>query len=223
MRELAKYTDQGINLLKKAVRTGAVGMQENKPDENILTTINESLEQQMLDTQKVSEDLDEIDGLYDLVNNTRSAVEELKKYAHICDINIVSTQYDENKFAYSNGSMASRKPTPSASPIVNRNDFNSSLPKASYGGASSTSGFREIDQIEYNTVPPITKLLIKIEDVNKYYNLLFSLDHTKITQDEMNELVALSSSRRDAFIRTLVSLNRMNIIEKGTTVEYQLL
>ena len=76
---------------------------------------------------------------------------------------------------------------------------------------------------EYQTLPTIVPLLVKLDDMNKHYKNLMDSGSFVVTSENFSAIVPLSSSRLNAFTRALVQLNRMIIVEDGGTATYKLL
>jgi hypothetical protein len=212
MRQFARYIDQNVKLLTEISERGRDGSLQADADDDLVVNVGRSIDQQQSEVNKMSKHLDEIEELGILIKNARSAIDELKRYGILCDLPISIAQPDDRKGA---GVVPEKKRTPVASPVVQR-------PRKIPTTAAEIE-FREIHISEYRSMPSIVPLLVKFEDMNKYYCSLVETGQMKFSGDELAEKVPLSNSRLNAFTRALISLERLAAVDENSVTFYHLL
>jgi hypothetical protein len=208
LRQFARFIDSSLQQLSEAVQTGQFDAIQQDPDEDLLLNVAHSIDQHQSDLHKVAKQIDDLDDLANLIKNTRSAIDELKRYGILCDLPMTT---DERR-------VPEQRRTPVSSPAVERKGLSPRhLPMD-----SSEVTYREIDNSEYQSLPSIVPLLVKFEDMNKHYYTLVESGKVKFTLDELSDLIPLSNSRLNAFSRALISLGRVVSHQDGSVTIYHL-
>ena len=208
MRQFARYVDQTMACLLDIVNSGRYDALRDGCDEDLLKNIGESIDQQRDEVQKMSLQLKEVESLSSLMNDTRSALDELKRYGVFCEMPVsLAHPGDDRKAA------AEFRKSPSRSPEM----------QITRRVVTSQRSIRPIEKSEYDSLPTLVSLLVKLEDMNRHYTTLFESGKERFTTEEVAELVPLSTSRLGAFIRALTSLGRIDAHEEGSNTFYILL
>ena len=208
MRQFARYVDQTTAYLLDIVNSGRYDALRQGCDEDLLKNISESIDQQKDEVQKMFSQLKEVESLSNLMNDTRSALDELKRYGVFCEMPVALGHLGEERKQV----IEFRKSPTRSPPDV-------AVPRR----APVQRAFRPIEKAEYDSLPTLVSLLVKLEDMNKHYSNLFESGKEKFTTEEVAEIVPLSTSRLSAFIRALTSLGRIDAQEDGSTTLYLLL
>lgn len=211
MRQFARYVDDTMSCLLNIVETARYDALRQACDEDIISVINDSLDEQRDALQKMTDQMDEIDGLGDLIKSTRSAIEELKRYGLLCQMPLPPMEDRREKPPAQAAIFTERARSPALSPRM--------APDMSIGRRSVTStpksGFRTITKDEYDTLPQLVVLLVKLEELNKNYQAMMETGKTRFNSSELPDIVMLSPSRMKAFLAALVSLNRISNVDDG--------
>jgi hypothetical protein len=194
LKQLARYIDSKLSELADIAETGQYESPEPNEDEDLLLSIRQGIELHRADVQAVKIQVDHLEDLTALIRDTKSAIDELKRYGALCGLPL---------FAEDRRSIE-RKRSPASSPSVPRAVTPTKLPLT-----TGDVTFREITEAEYRTLPSIVPLLVKHEDMNKHYCTLIESGMVKFSPDDLSETIPLSNSRLNAFTRALVSLGRL--------------
>jgi hypothetical protein len=212
MRQFAKYIDQNLMLLTKLTENGTLDAPEADADEDLFANLGRSIGDQQAELTKMEKQMIEIEELGDLMKNARSAIDELKRFGILCDLPIAIAACDD------------RRPFPSFEPkkVSARSPLPVRQPPKIPTKASEVQ-YREIEVAEYRSLPSIVPLLVKFEEMNKYYHSLVESGKLRFNSEELADLVPLSNSRLNAFTRALVSLQRLAAVEDSCVTYYHLL
>ena len=210
LNEVAVYIDEGIKHLQDVTESDQ-WMSVKTKECDLINTLNQSISEHFQEISKLTVQVNSLAELNSTVENAKYALNELKKYGILCGLPFSMSQQkpiidnsQQNASSIKQSQVEEKHITP--------------IPKQSLGPV-----FKEITLEEFQTLPSIIPLLIKIEDMNKYYQNLFQYNNTKISANELSEIVPLTSSRLNAFTRALTSLNRVQSFEDDGITFYTLL
>lgn len=234
MKNYARYIDAGMKTLNECARTSNFQMISSNEDEKLMNDINDSISSIKNEIDKLSFQANRLNGLNNFVSSTAYSIQELKRLGISLGLQFgMQIQNDfpaQHLLEYNAPSNFQQQPQQQTEI---RNDTAKNIPTQlntnpppNYYDYASKPMFRQITNEEYQTLPPIVPLLVKLEDMNKHYqNLMDNVNNETFTisSDDLTEIIQLSSSRINAFIRALVSLNRMKTIEEAEGTTYKML
>lgn len=238
MKKYARYIDAGMKTLNECARTSNYQLISPNEDEKLMNDINDSIISIKKETDKLSFQANKLNGLNDFVSTTSYTIQELKRIGN--SLGMFFRSSNQNEFSVKTGieyNMQSNFQQQQQQqlqqqdfrnePLLNMQaPTNPNLQAPKLYDYSPMPIFREITNDEYQTLPPVVPLLVKLEDMNRHYQKLMSSINNEaftVSSEEMSEIIQLSSSRINAFIRALVSLNRMKAIEGAETTMYKML
>lgn len=230
MKKYGSYIDSGIKTLSECVRMKNFRLIISNEDEKLIKDMNDSVNSMKDEITNLYSQAMQLDNLNDLLTKTANDIQTLKKVGNMLGVPLKSSIQTEYLAQADKTFDELERQGDDAYPDTKSeiDQFPTSIPyKMSKNNVTTEKPtFREIIDDEYQTLPPIVPLLIRIDDMNKHYrNLIESLnsDTFLISADDFIDIIQLSSSRMNAFIRALVTLNRMVIIEDQNGTKYKML
>lgn len=234
MKNYARYIDAGMKTLKECARTSNFQIISSNEDEKLMNDINDSIISIKNEVDKLTFQANKLNGLNNFVSSTAYTIQELKRIGN--SLGMFFRSSNQNEFSQpvlDYNKQSNFQQQQQQQQLELRNEPLANMPaqlnpnmQAKHYDYSSVPTFREITSEEYSKLPPVVPLLVKLEDMNKHYQNLMNNINTEtfaITFEDMSDIIQLSSSRINAFIRALVSLNRMKTIEEANLTVYKML
>lgn len=234
MKNYAQYIDAGMKTLNECARTSNFQLLSSNEDEKLMSDINGSINSMKEEIDNIFSQASRLNGLNDFISRTVYSIQEIKRVGNSLGLQFQYTNQNEyppqNNLDYN---VSTNLQTQPQQPNDFRKDPINNIPNASnpniqprYYEYGSKPIFREITDEEYKKLPAIVPLLVKLDDMNKHYqNLINNMNNDTfiISSDDFSEIIQLSSSRMNAFIRALISLKRMTTIEDVDDTKYKML
>jgi hypothetical protein len=216
MRQFAHYIDQNFTALTEIAEGKRFNALRAGMDD-LFSHVSRSIDEQQAEVRELEKQITEIEELGGLMNNARSAIEELKRLGILCDLPIPMAHPKERRQS-AFAQFEQWKAPVRSSPPLRQSPQPPKIPTS-----ASEVQYREIGIAEYRSLPSIVPLLVKFDEMNKHYLSLSESARLRFTSDELVELVPLSNSRVNALTRALISLQRLAVAEDGSVTYYCLL
>ena len=211
LKNMARYIDSGTKTISDCVKTKDYSALSSGEDDKLISDIKDGIDIFKKEVNDIMKQLSGLNGISSLMSQAANEIFELKKYGALLGLQFNSSpQMTDNAFSEPQGTKSSPPRSFDISSLSQKNQFSDPI-------------YREINEDEYQTLPTIVPLLVKIDDMNKHYKNLIESGSFIITAENFSEIVPLSSSRLNAFTRALVQLNRMIVVEDNGSTTYKLL
>ncbi|OHT15209.1 hypothetical protein TRFO_42666 [Tritrichomonas foetus] len=218
LKNLARYIDAGTKTISDCIVNRNYDSLVSNEDDKLISDINEGINIFTKETEEISTQISRLDNLNSLLSRAQNEISELKRYGAILGLQFATTDFAQQDTNNANTSFNGENRNK-----INQNDNFVAMQTNTPLYHSSDPVYRPIAEDEYQTLPAIVPLLVRLDDMNKHYQHLMNTGALRFTSEQFAEIVQLSSSRINAFVRALVQLNRMAIIEERGSTSYQML
>lgn len=206
MREQARYIDEGIVHLSEIASSRHFGGIRFDDNIDFLEYIDERINSESKEIEKIAKNVEKLSNLSVQIKEIEKAMDEIKRYGVFCGMPLGGTSNVDKKIENFDKSPSIK--TPLKSPIIEKSII----------AKTKIAEYTEVDSNEYESLPNIIRLLVKIEDLNKHYKTLFNMYNQKFTMNDVSNVIPLAGSRLEALMKALASLKRVDNNEERTFI-----